>query len=268
MIRIQTDGPQGAEYDRWRERADRAREKNLEEWRRNEPVNLREDLWKELKWIFLKAVFHDKCAYCEGNYCAGYAEHVEHYRPKKEITEARQTITHPGYFWLAYEWQNLLLACANCNSSHSSYQSGERVSHPGKLNEFRVTGGRVPEPSANPADWMTDLETENPLLLNPYFDDPEEHLTFDDKGFLYPKDGSERGKETIEVCDLNRVDLIDARTKGATEQVAARFLKDLMNPQPGKLFDVKDEFSAWLNHCVKLKADELSKRHRRQEDRV
>lgn len=52
--------------------------------------------------------------------------------------------------------------------------------------------------------------TEQPLLLHPYFDDPEQHLTF------IPLTGAlgwktERGKRTIEVCGLNAESLRDAR---------------------------------------------------------
>jgi hypothetical protein len=45
-------------------------------------------------------IYKNKCAFCE-KIIEQY--HVEHYRPKKT------------YYWLAFSWDNLLLACATCN---------------------------------------------------------------------------------------------------------------------------------------------------------
>jgi hypothetical protein len=67
---------------------------------------------------------------------SGYYGDAEHYRPKGavkykteageledatcEVLNPRQgrivTQRHPGYFWLAYDWRNLLPSCVFCNS--------------------------------------------------------------------------------------------------------------------------------------------------------
>ena len=39
---------------------------------------------------------------------------VEHYRPKGAIGSGKTKI-RPGYYWLAYNWNNLYYACADCN---------------------------------------------------------------------------------------------------------------------------------------------------------
>jgi len=88
---------------------------------------------------------------CEGK-VVGLADlHVEHYRPKGKVTvrtdendqTSREVIDHPGYFWLAYEWYNLILSCPYCNTSHATEDQKEKIKHPGKLNEFRINGKRV-----------------------------------------------------------------------------------------------------------------------------
>src|SRR5207244_3555440 len=93
------------------------------------------EVWKGLKELFLNELFHKKCAYCEGKVSGHFPLDAEHYRPKKEVTEGRTRLGgHPGYFWLAYEWYNLLLACRDCNSGHSTGEQGVSMTHPGKAN--------------------------------------------------------------------------------------------------------------------------------------
>jgi hypothetical protein len=60
----------------------------------------------------LEKLFCDKCAYCESKITPGFAWEVEHFRPKKSVAERPD---HPGYYWLAYEWTNLLPSCTLCN---------------------------------------------------------------------------------------------------------------------------------------------------------
>ena len=41
---------------------------------------------------------------------------VEHYRPKAGYRQdAEDPLGRPGYYWLAYEWSNLLFCCQICN---------------------------------------------------------------------------------------------------------------------------------------------------------
>ena len=217
MIRIRCFGPIGDEYIRWCKSATRARKKLISTWiesgERGEPNST---VWKELKEIFLNEVFHGKCAYCEGRTRAQNPLDVEHYRPKKGVTSDRVGTSHSGYFWLSYEWFNLLLSCRNCNSGHPYVDAdGNQCTHPGKATEFRVMGIRVDTPSPTAEGWFSDLEREEPLLLNPYFDDPEEHIAFDHLGYPIPL--TERGRETITVCHLDRIDLVEARWEARTK---------------------------------------------------
>ena len=50
----------------------------------------------------LKRLYNSKCGFCEKD-VTDHTPHVEHYRPKAK------------YWWLAYSWDNLLLACEECN---------------------------------------------------------------------------------------------------------------------------------------------------------
>lgn len=75
----------------------------------------------EVKDALIK-LFKGKCAYCESTFLHVYSGDVEHFRPKGEIEEAVPN-KKPGYYWLAADWDNLLLSCRNCNQklTHSIY---------------------------------------------------------------------------------------------------------------------------------------------------
>jgi hypothetical protein len=255
MIKINTDGPVGERCRKWRERARHERDLMIGKWKESgktpEPKQV---IWKALKVFFLNDVFHQKCAYCEGKVSGHFPLHVEHYRPKKAVTEDRAAIDHKGYFWLAYEWYNLLLACQDCNSGHTSYKKGKDSSHPGKANEFRVLGNRIVDPPDNPEEWPSILKGEQPLLLNPYFDDPSDHISFDDEGVPYPKNNSPYGRETIKVCHLDRFELVEARHDMAEYRVKTQIINRLGELEKGErsvddpYFKSSDPYSAWLNH--------------------
>lgn len=270
MIRVETEGPVGDAYAAWREKARKAREDLIKEWQEWKASKARGDecakpepkqrIWKELKELFINKIFHDKCAYCEGRTKAQNPLDVEHYRPKMAVTDDRRPLPdHDGYYWLAYEWFNLILSCRNCNSNHSSSDKGKKVTHPGKFNEFRVRGSRTVEPSADPDAWRDELRSEQPLLLNPYDgdDDPAKHIAFDENGVPYPKDGSERGRETIKVCHLYRIELVEARL-AAQSNLRDRLIERLYKPGNDPYFGPSDEYSAWLNQAMGFKLKELA----------
>jgi len=255
MIRIQTDGPVGARFEAWRTKAEKARSEMVREYEEKgtpPDPNRYQKIWKELKEIFLLDTFQGKCAFCEANLqLANFPPDVEHYRPKRGVTVAGKSIDHPGYFWLACEWYNLLLVCRNCNSAHSDLVAGRRNRHPGKAKEFPINGERICKPSDDPATWAEELESEKPLLLHPYLDDPEQHIAFSSLGVPYAKNGSERGKATIEACHLDRESLCEARRALADDFVKKR-LYSLMEGQRKSLHDAGDPFSAWLKEAFPI----------------
>ncbi|EMR0738759.1 hypothetical protein OGV39_22830 [Citrobacter sp. Cb022] len=165
----------------------------------------------------LNTLFHNKCAYCETDYSATQPMAVEHYRPKGGVTGAPK---HPGYWWLAADWDNLLPSCNDCNSHRGKLhyvltsdrqvhlETIERLS--GKQNHFPIAceSARCTRPSHH-------VIREQPLLLNPCKDDPTRHLkwifTQLNFPFLIPLD--ERAETTISLCGLNRKRLLEKRKK-------------------------------------------------------
>lgn len=166
-------------------------------------------LYKEQRDLFLKA-FHGKCAYCELRLGPGQRKgDVEHFRPKGRVTDIDGKLVysaarkHIGYHWLAYNWHNLLPACLACNRPGTG--PGGRTE--GKWDRFPTEDGFW-------ADTVRGVRKEKPLLLNPWIDDPEKHLIFDDTGVVGFK--TRRGEVTIDVLGLNRDDLIDERKEACT----------------------------------------------------
>ena len=71
-------------------------------------------IWKEARPA-LNELFLNKCAYCESSLIATGGE-VEMFRPKLgAIGNDRSDKSPDHYWWLAYEWENLYLACRDCN---------------------------------------------------------------------------------------------------------------------------------------------------------
>ena len=56
------------------------------------------------------------CCFCECYYEVGGRGEVEHFRPKMGYQQDKDDLFHrPGYFWLGYEWTNLMYSCKKCN---------------------------------------------------------------------------------------------------------------------------------------------------------
>lgn len=163
----------------------------------------------------LLAAAHGKCAYCELPLAAGQRKgDVEHYRPKgrargrdgKVVKVQRDgvEIDHPGYFWLAYDFMNLLPSCSACNRRAGDAASGAST---GKSDIFPTLDEHW---AARPED----VATEQPALLNPWLDsdDPAEHLLFDPVTGLV-MGTTERGETTVWLLGLNRDGLPEERLK-------------------------------------------------------
>ncbi len=138
----------------------------------------------------LTELFHGKCAFCESS-LAGEQGDVLHLRPMAQAVNLDGT-TSDGYWWLAYEWTNLYLACPRC-----SQMKGPR---------FPVKGLRAQPEATGEA-----LLAEEALLLDPCYDDPEQHLVYDRTGIVVS--ATERGRVTIEVFGLDGEGLRQARQR-------------------------------------------------------
>jgi uncharacterized protein (TIGR02646 family) len=189
----------------WFRKAKKETEKAIEEGPEHQVGQLYKDV--EVKKA-LEKLFYDKCAYCETRLISGDWE-VEHYRPKGRIAGRSD---HPGYYWLAYTWENLYPACTFCNQMRKDaprFDEPEELPAQGKQDQFPLE--KEDNRAKNPGD---DLSKENPLLLSPCDDDPEKHFTYDIHGQISPiEDNDLRAKETIRVCNLRRRRLRDDRAR-------------------------------------------------------
>jgi 5-methylcytosine-specific restriction endonuclease McrA len=152
----------------------------------------------------LDSIYNGKCAFCE-NKPVGSPPQVEHYRPKDGI----KYITHTGYYWLAYEWSNLLLACGNCNNAKGTNfpitNAQGRVHGP-----VLLAGGKIDEKQN--LIFNNPLANELPILINPEIKNPAKHLFFAPNGELVGL--TNEGSESIIIYDLNRDELyINGRKK-------------------------------------------------------
>ncbi len=165
---------------------------------------------KELAKI-LSCDFRKKCAYCESKFGAVTSSDIEHYRPKASIGSGASELK-PGYYWLAGDWENLLISCPLCNRVRNHEVPGQtREVLLGKGSQFPLAdeAGRVRKHDGDVAN-----EDSLRLLLHPCIDQPEKFLVFDDRGLVYPAGDaaeSQRGKVSIEVYALQRKDLVEAR---------------------------------------------------------
>jgi energy-coupling factor transporter ATP-binding protein EcfA2 len=137
--------------------------------------------------------FDGKCAYCETP-AEGLRAH--RHRPPQEALNPDGTVARDHYWFLAYEWENLVPACGEC------------VSHKGQ--RFPVAGSsRAWGPSSR-----AELDVERPLLIDPSFDDPERLVHYEDDGRLA---GDERAAASADVMGLNRPDLVAQRAAAMDE---------------------------------------------------
>ena len=136
---------------------------------------------------------HDKCCYCERKFRATSYGAVEHFRPKGAVRATLgAAIRYPGYYWLAYAWENLLVSCETCNSS--------------------CKGSLFPlEDEDKRAQCHHDpVEEEAPVFIDPASEDPADHIRFRRAEVEHLTD---RGLGTIKGFGLRRSNLEDARAE-------------------------------------------------------
>ena len=168
----------------------------------------------------LEALFRNKCASCETSLSSSPGD-VENFRPKALVSDPDGN--REGYWWLAYVWENLLLACGRCNRLH-------------KVNKFPIDG-----PPAPPHTTGEGLKSERPLLIDPTLEDPSEYLSFEESGNVVAARGLEtladrterqwklrRANTTIELLGLNRAAIVnDRRRLYANTQLVVSALKTM-----------------------------------------
>ena len=133
-----------------------------------------------------------KCCFCESKINHISSGDIEHFRPKKGWVQDQGKINKPGYYWLAYEWDNLLFCCEICNRSF-------------KKNHFPIS-----EISKRALNHNGDLSSEVALFVHPVDEDPEQFIEFEQEQ-IKPVNNNIRGKSTIQKIGLDRAPLNERR---------------------------------------------------------
>ena len=167
----------------------------------------------------LAGMQHNKCCYCEKREEQAKYRDVEHYRPKSP------------YWWLAWTWENLLFACMDCNREQ-------------KRNQFPLSPGDAALVAEQPPPGG-----ERPLVLDPCDAtvDPTTEIVFrrekiQGKERWVPRGLSDQGRRTIEVCGLDRPNLLDLYTEHVVHVVRPKLEALFVAHEQG---DERAVASAW-----------------------
>lgn len=149
----------------------------------------------------LRTAQHRKCCFCESRVEHVGSGEIEHFRPKAAWRQAPGSkLTRPGYYWLAYEWENLLWSCKTCNGRH-------------KKNTFPLV-----DPSVRDCVGRSTV-AEAPLLVDPVALEPRDHIRFEvERAFAL----SPLGQSTIDVLQLNREQLLEERRERVNAIILAQ----------------------------------------------
>ena len=251
MRKIFVQEPDSSIWKRWIRACETEKNRAIGSVARGEKPVVNEKLYKResIKKIYFAskdAPFYGRCAYCESPITDTQYPQVEHFRPKAGIMDENRKVInlkdengidtgepHTGYYWLAYDWRNLLPSCQKCNNAKSTI--------------FPVIGQHAQSPN--------DEINEKPLLINPLSeleeDNPENHLAVDTRGVMIAANESRRGKMCIKLFGLNAKDqLLDSRRK-QKERIEFRLLKlatacqEIANPEKSQ----KEIFEAIVKEC-------------------
>ena len=148
---------------------------------------------KEVKDALI-AIQNYKCCFCESK--IGHVSYgdVEHFRPKAGWVQGDEQLNRPGYYWLAYEWDNLLLSCQLCNQRY-------------KKNFFPLVNNHQRSLSHH-----DNIDNESPVLVHPGKDEAEMFITFKEE-IPISVNGNVRGRETVSKLGLDRELLNEQRRK-------------------------------------------------------
>jgi uncharacterized protein (TIGR02646 family) len=135
---------------------------------------------------------HGKCCYCEAAFTHVAHGDVEHFRPKAGWVQDKEPLNKPGYYWLAYDWDNLLFSCQICNQTH-------------KKSHFPLLDAAT---RAN--SHLQSIAAEQPVLVHPANENPEDFIGFKEE-IPVAVNGNARGEGTIKKLGLDRESLNEKR---------------------------------------------------------
>lgn len=141
----------------------------------------------------LREAQNDKCFLCESKVSHISYGDVEHFRPKAGYCQsAIDNLHRPGYYWLAYEWENLFFSCQLCNQRF-------------KRNLFPIA-----DENNRATSHKDDHNSEEPLFINPAKENPEEFISYRGE-YVFAVGNNERGEITFKGAGLDRVELEEYR---------------------------------------------------------
>ena len=121
----------------------------------------------------LNKIFYGKCAYCESPYSHVMPVDIEHFRPKNI------------YPWLEFDWENLLPSCIDCNRKRYQQIQTGITKLVGKKEAFPLVNKAAPLNKATETTFDFAKEEKVRQLLQPCIDNPENHLKYDHRGYIF-----------------------------------------------------------------------------------
>jgi len=211
----------------------------------------------------LKSDQHQKCCFCEVLFTETSYGDVEHFRPKTAYKRnGGRSYVYPGYYWLAYDWTNLIFSCEICNRTY-------------KKNEFPLGNEQTRKLYHNHPNL---LSNEDRLLIDPTTEDPSDFITFRQE-VPVPVNGNAKGAKTIEIMKLDRMNntrlkhiqaleniLILTKIDPANDEQLNQAINVLKTPkdklitlinQANNAFNNAAKDTAQFAHCVRCNFPEL-----------
>ncbi len=220
---------------------------------RKEVIEDNQAIWKGLKTPMSK-VSNGKCWYCE-TWEIRSDTAVDHYRPKNAVKECPD---HPGYWWLAFDWENYRYSCQYCNEKRVDQDTG-------------ITGGKgTCFPLVRPENRVYEpgeLLYEEPVLLDPTIESDVLALSFEEDGTAQPRWQEEnypvlymRALESITLYNLNKQELKERRQTAICVEIRKliaqgdKYFARLQNSDPSAR-DAFNETIQRLGNMISLAAE-------------
>lgn len=227
-------------------------------------IDAKQKIWRDdrIRNLLLEQ-FHNKCWYSEAQEAVS-AYHVDHYRPKGQVTDVGRTNPESGYWWLAFNWQN--------------YRICGQLINVKKNDVFPLVNGHRATP-----DDAHSINLEAPVLLDPTTDDAcLVSFEMDEDGCIAgPCGGADeedcaRVMTTIEVIGLNRLDRLNSKRADVWEECREKLVsyeaasneppalkklqRALMITELKKRVAYESELSSVAEACIRKVGSELVSR--------
>ena len=113
----------------------------------------------------LRAMQGYACAYCGCDLRRNDPGDVEHFRPKGSLSDDP---SHGGYWWLAYDLSNFVLACRCCNSTFKRscfpVRPGAKNYQYSRRSKLKREARLLLQPTVDDVDALIDFDLDHPLL--------------------------------------------------------------------------------------------------------